>query len=462
MRPWNSLRFRITAVAVATSAVVVVAFGWLFVEILTNRLIAIGEDDLAEAVTDIEGFALSELGETGARFGTDDGEFLLALEMNDEGDVLVEVLLNEAPDEPPLGAFVLDSGTGNVRELIVEDGELSPDELREVSTTGRDAITELAENLADEQLGLVEATEQTLGEIDDAVNATRSTGLLVGPLLVIASGLITWIMTGRALAPTRRIAAEASAISSTTLDQRVTRSARNDEVDTLAEVINGMLDRIEGGVAREQQFVADASHELRTPLATSRVAAELAELDAPDSIYPPQILEEIDRMQSLIDDLLRLARQPATVDFEPVDLVTTIAEVVETTQSRLPVDVQPTEPILVNGSPDELRRVFVNLIDNAQRFASSRVTIHGSDDGRKVCVHVDDDGEGIAEADRERVFERFVRLDEGRARNDGGTGLGLAIVRAIAERHGGSVTAAASPTGGARFTITLPAAASPR
>ena len=239
----------------------------------------------------------------------------------------------------------------------------------------------------------------------------------------------------------------------------MTHGDGDNEVDTIAQVINDMLERIEGGVTREQQFVADASHELKTPLTTARMAAELAGQDAPESAYPPQVVEELDRMQALVDDLLQLARSTERHLAEPVALDALIAEVVTKHPAHGRIELDVPAAVTVAGRAPELRRIVVNLLDNAARYGESAIVIRARTSASGTELIVDDDGPGIEHADRELVFERFVRLDEGRARNDGGTGLGLAIVRAIARRHGGDARVSDSPFGGVRVTIELPTGA---
>ena len=301
----GSIRSRVTAIAVVTSAIIVVAFGWLFIRLVTDRLVAAGQESLEAVTADVEGLSLVELGEDDAQFRLDGEDYLMLLEIDDLGDVFVNLQSFDDPEGDSVGGFTIDSGTGELRGVQVESDELDEEELREVAERGTEQIRDLVGGQSGQRLELIQAADEAITDISDAADAARSSALIVGPLLVLASGLITWIVVGRALAPTRRIAAEAAAIDPSTLDRRMTRSGGDDEVDTIAQVINDMLDRLEGGMKREQQFVADASHELKTPLTTARMAAELAGGDAPQSTYPPQVVEELDRMQALVDDLLQ-------------------------------------------------------------------------------------------------------------------------------------------------------------
>ncbi|MEM9463933.1 MAG: HAMP domain-containing sensor histidine kinase [Actinomycetota bacterium] len=457
MRP-GSIRFRVTAVAVATSTVIVFAFGWLFIRLVTDRLVEAGQESLSAVTADVEGLSLLELGEDDAQFRLDGEEYLLVLEVDDVGDVFVNLQSFEDPEGDSIGGFTIDSGTGELRGVVVESDELDEEDLREVAEAGTQQIAELVSGQGGERFELIQAANDAISDVSEAADAARSAALTIGPLLVLVSGLGTWILVGRALAPTRRIAAEAAAIDTATLDRRVTHRGGDDEVDTIAQVINDMLDRIEGGMRREQQFVADASHELKTPLATARMAAELAAGDAPDSAYPPQVVDELDRMQALVDDLLQLARAPQGPAGEPVALDALVAEVVAGHSARAHIELDIPTAVVVVGRASELRRVVVNLLDNAARYRRSSIDVRLETVVGAVELQIDDDGPGIAPDARQEVFERFVRLDEGRARDDGGTGLGLAIVRAIARRHGGDAEIRDSPLGGARVVVSLPVA----
>jgi signal transduction histidine kinase len=227
--------------------------------------------------------------------------------------------------------------------------------------------------------------------------------------------------------------------------------------------MNRMLDRLERAHVRERRFVADASHELRSPIAAIRQHAEvaLAHPELADGLPSVAHAESL-RMQSLVDDLLLLAqadedraelrRRPVDVD----DLV--LAEAHRLREAgTTDVDTRGVSAARVHGDPAALRRVLRNLVDNAVRHARRRVGLSlGERDGWAV-LHVDDDGPGVPVADRSRVFERFVRLDDARPNTDGGTGgLGLAIVAEVVAAHGGAVELGDAPSGGARVTVRLP------
>ena len=265
------------------------------------------------------------------------------------------------------------------------------------------------------------------------------------PLLILLVGGLVWLVVRRALRPVEAIREEVEAISHGTLHRRVPVSSAGDEVAKLAGTMNDMLDRLEGSAERQRAFVSDASHELRSPLAASRTMLEVTgsgDADVDWDALRADLLDENRRMAGLVDGLLELARadnaSPGSAR------VVEVADVVADEASRrrsIPVDVGEVPHAVVDGHADQLARALRNLLDNAERHATSRMEVTVETVADEVHLVVDDDGPGIPAADRERVFERFTRLEEGRSREDGGSGLGLAIVAAIAARHGGSVRA---------------------
>jgi signal transduction histidine kinase len=287
------------------------------------------------------------------------------------------------------------------------------------------------------------------------------------PGLIILVGLVAWVLVGRALRPVEAIRAQVDEITATTLHRRVAVPNTDDEVARLARTMNGMLDRLEQASARQRAFVSDASHELRSPVSTIRAELEVASADADNADWPEvaqRTLGETERLGRLVDDLLALARideAQGPSKRAPVDLDDLVLE--ENTRAhRVPVNTAGVSAARLTGDERQLTQVVRNLVDNAQRHATTRVAITLQREGDELVLVVDDDGPGIAEADRERVFDRFTRLDEARGRADGGAGLGLAVVRRVVEHHGGTVNVvdsdpASGGLGGARFVVRLPA-----
>ncbi len=299
------------------------------------------------------------------------------------------------------------------------------------------------------------------GSVDRTVGRVRSALWLAFPFAVLAGALVTWLLAGRALRPVRAITAQAATITGGTLSERVPVPASGDEIATLANTVNGMLDRLESDDASRRRFVSDASHELRTPVAVLKSEAEVA-LRSPDltdvEALASGVLEESTRMATIIDDLLSLARHDEGVAAPTTEIDLDDVVLAEANRlRRVPVDVSAVSAGRVLGRPDELARVVAHLLDNATRHANERVAVSLTSTANAVTLLVDDDGPGVPEADREAVFERFTRLDEARTRDAGGAGLGLAVVAGVVQRSGGSVAVESSDLGGARFVVSLPA-----
>ena len=313
---------------------------------------------------------------------------------------------------------------------------------------------------------LVARSTEAVDEAVAAVGGLLAVGL---PLLLAVVAVTTWVVVGRALAPVEAMRAEVDEISAAALHRRVPDPPADDEIGRLARTMNRMLGRLEQAQARQRRLVADASHELRSPVATIRQHAEVA-LAHPGrtttSELASTVLAEDLRLQRLTEDLLLLTRadeQSLALRRRPVDLDDLVFEEAKRLREAtgLRVDTSAVSAGRVAGDAAGLRRVLRNLGDNASRHARERLALSVAERDATVVLAVEDDGSGIPEADRERVFERFVRLDGARARDDGGSGLGLAIVAELVAAHGGAVLAGAGPLGGARVEVTLPRLADP-
>lgn len=304
------------------------------------------------------------------------------------------------------------------------------------------------------------------GAIEQSVHTLKTTLWWAIPGLVLLVGIIAWGVTGRALRPVEVIRAEVDSISHSSLDRRVSEPRARDEVGRLATTMNEMLDRLEAAADRQRRFVSDASHELRSPVAAMRATGEVA-LAHPDSTDWPAVvrrmLTEDSRMEQIVGDLFDLARGEETeLPTTRVDLDDIVIEEAQRAQSSgRAIDTAKVSAGRVRGSREQLVRVVRNLLDNATRHAAHAVRVSLATDAEHVTLVVEDDGRGIPPEDRARVFERFTRLDEGRARDEGGLGLGLAMVQAITDRHHGTATIT-DPVDpgfpGARVVVTLPLA----
>ncbi|MGY4644758.1 sensor histidine kinase [Cellulomonas sp. URHB0016] len=308
---------------------------------------------------------------------------------------------------------------------------------------------------------------QSYADGNETVTDAAQAMLVTVPLLVAVVGVVTYLLTGRALRPVEQIRARTAQIGEADLDTRIDVPETGDEIARLAVTLNGMLDRLHAAQQAQVRFVADASHELRSPLAAARAELDVAAHDPEHQDWraTARVLRASnERMQQLVDDLLVLARTAesgAPGRDDDVDLDDVVERVGFALRPPAGISVEvSTEPVRVRGSLGELVRAVQNLADNAVRHAHGRVrlSVRGADGW--ALVEVADDGDGIAAPDRELVFDRFVRLDEGRARSAGGSGLGLAIVRGIAGSHGGRVRVVESDLGGAAFVVELPGAQS--
>ncbi|MFC9914902.1 sensor histidine kinase [Streptomyces sp. NPDC127197] len=287
---------------------------------------------------------------------------------------------------------------------------------------------------------------------------TALTAMLIGfPLLLGVVAGVTWLVTRRALRPVEGIRREMAEITaSEDLSRRVPEPDTHDEVARLASTTNETLAALETSVERQRRFVADASHELRSPIASLRTQLEVAAAH-PELLDLDGAVADTVRLQRLAADLLLLARLDAgerPISDARVDLA---ALAREEAAGRKNVTVRAGS-LEVAGSRGQLGRVLANLLDNAQRHARSAVTVVVRREGDRAVLQVADDGDGVPAADRERIFERFVRLDAARSRDEGGAGLGLAIARDVATRHGGTLTVQDAPAGGAQFELRLPLA----
>jgi signal transduction histidine kinase len=286
------------------------------------------------------------------------------------------------------------------------------------------------------------------------------------PLLVALVALTTWLAVGRALRPVAAIAAEVGSVTDAELGRRVPEPKNDDEISRLARTMNAMLARLQGSRDRQRQFVSDASHELRSPIATIRHELEVA-LAHPGSTdvnrLAADLLAEDLRMQRVVEDLLLLARTDEGDDpgeHRPVDLDDLALAEARSVRSegRVQVDTSGVQAARVMADPHQLGRVVRNLVENARRHARGLVRIAVGVEGSDAVLRVDDDGPGVPEEDRDRVFERFTRLDDSRTRSSGGAGLGLAIAAGVIARHGGTIECLTSAEGGARFEVRLPVA----
>ena len=304
----------------------------------------------------------------------------------------------------------------------------------------------------------------SLGAVENATRTLIPLLALGIPAITLLVGLTIWRLTRRAFQPVEAMAAQAEAISYRDLHLRVPEPKPDDEVRRLAVVLNRMLERLETSVSRQRRFTADAGHELKSPVATLLTMAEVAEAN-PHAFGVAELAADVAgqsrRLATLVDDLLVLARTDEhrlELNCESFDLTEVVHdEIASGGPTPLAVDTGRLQPVIINGDRRKIGQVVRNLLDNATRHATATVRIEAQATGSEATICVADDGPGIPSADREKIFERFVRLDQARSRQAGGTGLGLSVVRSIVEAHSGRITVGDDPElGGALITVVLP------
>jgi len=287
------------------------------------------------------------------------------------------------------------------------------------------------------------------------------------PVLLAVVGVSVWVLVGRSLRQVERIRGQVAGISARSLDERVDVPPTADEIQSLAETMNMMLGRLQASDQEQRRFVSDASHELRSPLATLSAGVEIAAADPSGATWREMktiLAGETARMRYLVEDLLTLAKthdgglrlETTDVDLDDV-LNEEIRRLRSTSTRRIEVSLEPARVI---GDPRRLGQVVRNVLDNADRHALSRISIRVQNTNDGALITIDNDGPPLAVPDRERIFERFVRLDQSRSRESGGSGLGLAIAAGIMTAHHGWIRAGDAPGGGCRFELgfTHPAA----
>ncbi|HEU4755692.1 MAG TPA: ATP-binding protein [Agromyces sp.] len=438
------VRARITLAASSVVAVALVlgAIGFQLVlrASLVQELEAAAEQDAASLAAQVEERGTDSLGEL------DDERLVQVLDAS--GGVV-------AASEDAPGSAVAGRGDGGATVRV--DGEAYVLAVEDADPDTGGELTVIVGRST-------ESVEEALGTV------ARLLAVSV-PLLVGLVALTTWLVVGRALAPVERMRRQVDAVTAATLAERLDEPPTDDEIARLARTLNGMLARLDSAQATQRRFISDASHELKSPLATLRQYAEVARAH-PERVTEQElrevVLEEGGRLERLVQGMLVLARadegalRPEPVDVDLDDLL--LDEARRLRSAGLVVDTGGVRATRIRGDAALLAQLVRNLVDNAARHARTGIALAVSSDerGAIATLTVDDDGDGIPPAERDRVFDRFVRLDDARARDTGGSGLGLSIVREIARAHGGEVLAETAPAGGARLRVELPVAASAR
>ncbi len=459
-RSWRArtgVRVRITVVAVLVVGVTLAVAGLVFLVVAGNRIEAAIED---RAVT--RAVTLGALAEADLLSGELPGA---------DPELYAQVVTGPtvlASDEaiggaPPLSD--LRPATGERVTLEVDDLlEATEEDLPQFEDEGPYVVVAFGVELSDGAGAVLVAAS-----LEDAREALEAFRPLLGiglPLLLAVVAVTTWILTGRALRPVEQMRLEADRISAAAMGVRLPLPEATDEVHRLAVTLNEMLDRLEAAAVKQRRFVSDASHELKSPLAALRAMVDVA-ARTPDDIDTVELLadlgSELSRMERLVSDMLYLARSdesepPLSTEDVDLDHVAAVEAQRVRQHSELAVDTTGIHPARISADPGRIEQLVRNLTSNALRHAVHGVWVETGARGGMAYVAVSDDGGGVDPAERERVFERFVRLDEARDRQSGGSGLGLAVARAIARAHGGELELVGSRHGGATFEATLPSA----
>jgi signal transduction histidine kinase len=453
----RTVRAGTTLLATAVTALVLVAGAIALVATLSAQLTSSG-DALAQArVRD-----LLDVAAAGALPGTietlDDES--VAQVVDGQGEVLAA-----SPNVAGRPAIVDDPGTpddGGVTALEVRtvDGPDDDETERYRVWIGRGPSPDGPVTV------LVGRSLESVGE----ATRTLRRALLVGvPLVLVLLAAAIWLVVGRALARIDHLTTTVAEIDEHDLHRRVPETGVDDEVGRLAVTMNRMLERLEDSSARQRAFVADASHDLQSPLTALRTRLEVA-MAHPDGVdldeLGRKLLGEGAQMEALVQDLLQVAAgdQDRTASRDQLlDLDALVVEEVARLRTTTNVDLDTSEVSAapVHGDSDELRRLVRNLLDNAIRHAARQVHVALVTGADAVVLDVVDDGPGVPEEDRPRIFDRFFRGDPARGRTEGrrGSGLGLAIARDLAARHGGTLELMpAAGTSGAHFRLSLPSA----
>lgn len=451
----RSIRFRVSAIAVIVTFLALVLAAFVLLTTLEQRLMDEIDGTITNRASDVvDGIDINNALDN-ASFPTDGETFIGVIEFPDGETAILDVHNDFTPDPNDFADLVaqLDDGIGAPQtaqlpslEAIEGNGEMRVALLE--ATTG-DEIVVVARSLA--------STERTLDQV-------RSLTLVSVPLLAALVGLLVWALVGRALRPVEVLRSEVEGIRATDLSRRVGDAGHPTELGRLSQTMDSMLDRLQAAQLQQKRFASDASHELRSPLASMA-----AQLDV-DSAHPEtadyqrtatNLRAELDRLQTMVEDLLLLSRAEGedTTNHRLLDIDDIVAVALDSVPANNMSIHRPQPTALqIRGQAGQLQRLVTNLVSNAVRHANSQVQLSVHDVGGHIEIAVDDDGSGIGIDDREQVFERFVRLDEARSRDGGGSGLGLSLAREIAIHHGGTIDALESPLGGARFVVRLPGA----
>lgn len=447
----RSLRFRITSLAMVVVMVVLLVTGIVLLRAVNSHLLGQVDEGLINNATYSEARLIGHQPESATVPAGELGQLLFA------NGALIGSSTN-LKGQPPLIAV---RGLASSRRLTtIYSPRLGHVRLLEEHFPAGSHLVVFARGRAVVVSGsdLVLVSGQEINQIVAADNSLTILLIIVLPILALGLAALIWIVVGRAMRRVELVRSKVAEISVHRLDARVPSTRSGDELDRLVETMNGMLDRLQGAVERERQFVADASHELRSPIAALRVA-----LETDDGGRNELALTQMQRLDLLADELLALDSidgQRSRPPPELVDLDELVLSLVDQFRqhSSLDLDTSGVSGGQVMAREVDMMRIVENLSSNAMRHAASRVVFSVTEDDDNVVFSVLDDGPGIPEAMRREVFARFTRIEPDRAHTVGGSGLGLAIVSELVRRYAGDVWVEGATPHGARFVVQLPGA----
>jgi signal transduction histidine kinase len=427
----RTLRFRITLVATVVTLVVLLFLAVLTSNLMRPLLVGSADTELREELA-----AVLPVVQAGR--------------VPDPGPVGMQVHVLDTAGDPVDGRSKPTLDPADVRSLkagtpVLRLGSEPPQRWRGTVVTAPDGSQRLVV-VGTALVGYASAPRRALNWL-----------ILAAVLGAAAAGVATWYAVRSSLRPVERIRRAAAQLPA---GSRLPLPTADDELRSLAAALNALLARRDEATERMRRFTGDAAHELRSPVASIRVQAEVAVAN-PDPELSQEVLAEVvresERLSTLVDGLLTLARSDAgeLPAAEPVDVCAAARDAVARLGNEGPaVNLHTTGgPCWVSAAPSEVDLVLDNLLRNAARHARAQATVSVLPATSSVRLLVDDDGAGIPEEHRARVFDRFYRIQDDRARASGGSGLGLALVAEVVRRRGGTVQVGESPDGGARFQV---------
>lgn len=461
----RTLRARLATISAIVFGLLLAGLSLASYQVLARRLDADATERLMELTDGLHGYL---------RFGPDAASIVYDAGDNDQAVFVHEATRYYQVYDVATGRLVAASSTIAPLGLQLTLGEIQafrarPDPFDITTEYGRLRLSNSVRTLRDGQTYLLQVGIP-LEPMDAALKRYRDLLWWRVPVAVLLGALAAWWLSGFALRPLSRLAASARQVDVNALDRRLPVRGAGDELDGVAVAFNETLDRLEHAVVEMRQFSSALAHELRTPLAALRGEIELALREpgispARQDAYGSQI-EEIDHLTRLIDQILTLARAEAgqiRLTVAPVDLGQLAASLVDQLEPlaearSIDLSCEPADAVIVQGDPAWLKRLLLNLLDNALKYtpAGGRVSVRVSRLGDRARIDVEDTGAGLSPADLPRVFERFFRADPARSSSLPGAGLGLSLVQWIVAQHRGQVTVQSRLGEGSIFSVTLP------